>query len=158
MVTTGNQTLRKEIEINMAKQTVYLVESCGGAYEEKWQSPEGVFDSFDKALGIAKEICRKYIPEKDSLPMTLEEYRDCNYGHPEYDDNHPDDDDEYYEAFIDRDGHTKKEFEIMSKYFDLSFVDFSYCEITKLNINEPIDYNEKRTYITINNEDKFEIS
>ena len=117
----------------MKDKRVFIVTSCGGQYEDRWDHTEGVFSTYDKALQCAKDVCDMYDIDESKLPMTFDEYGEANYGYPDCPDDGYDYKDEklceYYNTVIDRDGHTVSEFEEMELAEQLKNEDFSYCAI-----------------------------
>ena len=118
---------------------VYVVESFGGQYEDKWNHVIGIYTDYDKALSVAKEECEEYFVDESKLPMTWDEYQQFNYGYPDLPDDGYDYDDEslfdYYNTCIDRDGHTKEEFELMDRMQSMNSDDFVGCNIESYVLN-----------------------
>ena len=126
---------------------VYVVESFGGQYEDKWNHVIGIYTDYDKALSVAKEECEKYFVDESKLPMTWDEYQQFNYGYPDLPDDGYDYDDEslfdYYNTCIDRDGHTKEEFELMDRMQSMKYDDFVGCNIESYVLNVSGDDKDK---------------
>ena len=119
---------------------VYIVESFGGSYEDKWESIIGVYSTYDKAMASAKSEVDTYCVKDSDLPMTWEEYERCNYGNPDAPEDGYDFNDislcEYYNSIIDRDGYTKEQFKMMDDAMTMRQQDFSYCKRTLFRIDD----------------------
>ena len=130
-----------------AQNRVYIVESFGGQYEDKWNHVIGIYTDYDKALSVAKEECEKHSVDESKLPMTWDEYQQFNYGYPDYPEDGYDYNDEYlwnyYNTCIDRDGHTKEEFELMDRMQSMKYDDFTGCNIESYVLNESGDDKDK---------------
>ena len=137
----------KLTEDKNAQNRVYVVESFGGQYDDKWKHIIGVYTDYDKALSVAKEECEKYFVDESKLPMTWDEYQQFNYGCPDCPDDGYDYNDEslcdYYNTCIDRDGHTKEEFELMNLMRSIEYNDFVGCNIESYVLNVSCDDNDK---------------
>lgn len=46
---------KKLTEDKKTQNRVYVVESFGGQYEDKWNHVIGIYTDYDKALSVAKE-------------------------------------------------------------------------------------------------------
>ena len=129
----------KSTEDKNAQNRVYVVESFGGQYDDKWNHIIGIYTDYDKALSVAKEECEKYFVDESKLPMTWDEYQQFNYGCPDCPDDGYDYNDEslcdYYNTCIDRDGHTKEEFELMNLMRSIEYNDFVGCNIESYVLN-----------------------
>ena len=129
----------KLTEDKNAQNRVYVVESFGGQYEDKWNHVIGIYTDYDKALSVAKEECEEYFVDESKLPMTWDEYQQFNYGCPDCPDDGYDYNDEslcdYYNTCIDRDGHTKEEFELMNLMRSIEYNDFVGCNIESYVLN-----------------------
>ena len=129
----------KLTEDKNAQNRVYVVESFGGQYDDKWKHIIGVYTDYDKALSVAKEECEEYFVDESKLPMTWDEYQQFNYGCPDCPDDGYDYNDEslcdYYNTCIDRDGHTKEEFELMNLMRSIEYNDFVGCNIESYVLN-----------------------
>ena len=130
-----------------AQNRVYVVESFGGQYDDKWKHIIGIYTDYDKALSVAKEECEEYFVDESKLPMTWDEYQQFNYGCPDCPDDGYDYDDEslcdYYNTCIDRDGHTKEEFELMNRMRSIEYNDFVGCNIESYVLNVSCDDKDK---------------
>ena len=130
-----------------AQNRVYVVESFGGQYDDKWKHIIGIYTDYDKALSVAKEECEKYFVDESKLPMTWDEYQQFNYGCPDCPDDGYDYNDEslcdYYNTCIDRDGHTKEEFELMNLMRSIEYNDFVGCNIESYVLNVSCDDKDK---------------
>ena len=137
----------KLTEDKNSQNRVYVVESFGGQYEDKWNHIIGSYTDYDKALSVAKEECEKYFVDESKLPMTWDEYQQFNYGCPDCPDDGYDYNDEslcdYYNTCIDRDGHTKEEFELMNLMRSIEYNDFVGCNIESYVLNVSCDDNDK---------------
>ena len=137
----------KLTEDKKTQNRVYVVESFGGQYEDKWSHVIGIYTDYDKALSVAKEECEKYFVDESKLPMTWDEYQQFNYGCPDCPDDGYDYNDEslfdYYNTCIDRDGHTKEEFELMNRMRSIEYDDFVGCNIESYVLNVSCDDNDK---------------
>ena len=137
----------KLTEDKKAQNRVYIVESFGGQYEDKWNHIIGIYTDYDKALSVAKEECEKHSVDESKLPMTWDEYQQFNYGYPDYPEDGYDYNDEYlwnyYNTCIDRDGHTKEEFELMDRMQSMKYDDFTGCNIESYVLNESGDDKDK---------------
>ena len=137
----------KLTEDKNAQNRVYVVESFGGQYDDKWKHIIGVYTDYDKALSVAKEECEKYFVDESKLPMTWDEYQQFNYGCPDCPDDGYDYNDEslcdYYNTCIDRDGHTKEEFELMNLMRSIEYNDFVGCNIESYVLNVSCDDKDK---------------
>ena len=138
---------KKLTEDKNSQNRVYVVESFGGQYEDKWNHVIGIYTDYDKALSVAKEECEEYFVDESKLPMTWDEYQQFNYGCPDCPDDGYDDNDEslcdYYNTCIDRDGHTKEEFELMNRMRSIEYDDFVGCNIESYVLNVSCDDNDK---------------
>lgn len=138
---------KKLTEDKKAQNRVYVVESFGGQYEDKWNHVIGIYTDYDKALSVAKEECEKHSVDESKLPMTWDEYQQFNYGYPDYPEDGYDYNDEYlwnyYNTCIDRDGHTKEEFELMDRMQSMKYDDFTGCNIESYVLNESGDDKDK---------------
>ena len=137
----------KLTEDKNAQNRVYVVESFGGQYDDKWKHIIGIYTDYDKALSVAKEECEKYFVDESKLPMTWDEYQQFNYGCPDCPDDGYDYNDEslcdYYNTCIDRDGHTKEEFELMNLMRSIEYNDFVGCNIESYVLNVSCDDKDK---------------
>ncbi len=137
----------KLTEDKKAQNRVYIVESFGGQYEDKWNHVIGIYTDYDKALSVAKEECEEHFVDESKLPMTWDEYQQFNYGCPDCPDDGYDYNDEYlcdyYNTCIDRDGHTKKEFELMCMQSMKVSDDFTGCHIESYVLNVSGDDKDK---------------
>ena len=137
----------KLTEDKNAQNRVYVVESFGGQYDDKWKHIIGVYTDYDKALSVAKEECEEYFVDESKLPMTWDEYQQFNYGCPDCPDDGYDYNDEslcdYYNTCIDRDGHTKEEFELMNLMRSIEYNDFVGCNIESYVLNVSCDDKDK---------------
>ena len=136
-----------------SQNRVYVVESFGGQYDDKWNHIIGIYTDYDKALSVAKEECEKYFVDESKLPMTWDEYQQFNYGCPDCPDDGYDYNDEslfdYYNTCIDRDGHTKEEFELMSRMRSIEYNDFVGCNIESYVLNVSCeDKNKMRVFVS----------
>lgn len=138
---------KKLTEDKKAQNRVYVVESFGGQYEDKWNHVIGIYTDYDKALSVAKEECEKHSVDESKLPMTWDEYQQFNYGYPDYPEDGYDYNDEYlwnyYNTCIDRDGHTKEEFELMDRMQSTKYDDFTGCNIESYVLNVSGDDKDK---------------
>ena len=138
---------KKVTEDKNAQNRVYVVESFGGQYDDKWKHIIGIYTDYDKALSVAKEECEKYFVDESKLPMTWDEYQQFNYGCPDCPDDGYDYNDEslfdYYNTCIDRDGHTKEEFELMNRMRSIEYNDFVGCNIESYVLNVSGDDKDK---------------
>ena len=138
---------KKLTEDKNSKNRVYVVESFGGQYDDKWNYIIGIYTDYDKALSVAKEECEKYFVDESKLPMTWDEYQQFNYGCPDCPDDGYDYNDEslfdYYNTCIDRDGHTKEEFELMNRMRSIEYDDFVGCNIESYVLNVSGDDKDK---------------
>ena len=138
---------KKLTEDKKTQNRVYVVESFGGQYDDKWKHIIGVYTDYDKALSVAKEECEKYFVDESKLPMTWDEYQQFNYGCPDCPDDGYDYNDEslcdYYNTCIDRDGHTKEEFELMNLMRSIEYNDFVGCNIESYVLNVSCDDKDK---------------
>ena len=138
---------KKLTEDKNSQNRVYVVESFGGQYDDKWKHIIGIYTDYDKALSVAKEECEKYFVDESKLPMTWDEYQQFNYGCPDCPDDGYDYDDEslcdYYNTCIDRDGHTKEEFELMNLMRSIEYNDFVGCNIESYVLNVSCDDKDK---------------
>ena len=138
---------KKLTEDKNSQNRVYVVESFGGQYDDKWKHIIGVYTDYDKALSVAKEECEKYFVDESKLPMTWDEYQQFNYGCPDCPDDGYDYNDEslcdYYNTCIDRDGHTKEEFELMNLMRSIEYNDFVGCNIESYVLNVSCDDKDK---------------
>ena len=138
---------KKLTEDKNSQNRVYVVESFGGQYDDKWKHIIGIYTDYDKALSVAKEECEKYFVDESKLPMTWDEYQQFNYGCPDCPDDGYDYDDEslfdYYNTCIDRDGHTKEEFELMDRMQSMKSDDFVGCNIESYVLNVSGDDKDK---------------
>jgi hypothetical protein len=79
--------------------------------------------------------------------MTWDEYQQFNYGYPDYPEDGYDYNDEYlwnyYNTCIDRDGHTKEEFELMDRMQSMKYDDFTGCNIESYVLNVSGDDKDK---------------
>ena len=144
---------KKLTEDKKTQNRVYVVESFGGQYEDKWKHVIGIYTDYDKALSVAKEECEEYFVDESKLPMTWDEYQQFNYGYPDLPDDGYDYDDEslfdYYNTCIDRDGHTKEEFELMDRMQSMKYEDFVGCNIESYVLNVSGDDKDKiRVYVS----------
>ena len=137
----------KLTEDKKAQNRVYVVESFGGQYEDKWNHVIGIYTDYDKALSVAKEECEEHFVDESKLPMTWDEYQQFNYGYPDYPEDGYDYNDEYlwnyYNTCIDRDGHTKEEFELMDRMQSMKYDDFTGCNIESYVLNVSGDDKDK---------------
>ena len=137
----------KLTEDKNSQNRVYVVESFGGQYDDKWKHIIGIYTDYDKALSVAKEECEKYFVDESKLPMTWDEYQQFNYGCPDCPDDGYDYNDEslcdYYNTCIDRDGHTKEEFELMNLMRSIEYNDFVGCNIESYVLNVSGDDKDK---------------
>ena len=137
----------KLTEDKNSQNRVYVVESFGGQYDDKWKHIIGIYTDYDKALSVAKEECEKYFVDESKLPMTWDEYQQFNYGCPDCPDDGYDYNDEslcdYYNTCIDRDGHTKEEFELMDRMQSMNSDDFVGCNIESYVLNVSCDDKDK---------------
>ena len=86
--------------------------------------------------------------------MTFDEYERCNYGYRDipvegYDMYDPEQW-EYYNEFIERDGHSIDDFKEMEQAEIAKHEDFSFCTIDSIVVDEPINRSDKpykRTYV-----------
>lgn len=150
-------------EEKKAQNRIYIVESYGGQYEDKWERTIGVFSTYDKALEAAKETCEDYFIDEDKLPMTFDEYIRFNYGYPDYPKDGYDVFDEeqcaYYNTAIDRDGHTKDEFELMDEIEFMMSEDFTGCRIESYVVDCVGDDKDKiSVWVSKDIEGKWQIS
>ena len=138
---------KKLTEDKNSQNRVYVVESFGGQYDDKWKHIIGIYTDYDKALSVAKEECEKYFVDESKLPMTWDEYQQFNYGCPDCPDDGYDYNDEslcdYYNTCIDRDGHTKEEFELMNLMRSIEYNDFVGCNIESYVLNVSCDDKDK---------------
>ena len=138
---------KKLTEDKKTQNRVYVVESFGGQYDDKWKHIIGVYTDYDKALSVAKEECEEYFVDESKLPMTWDEYQQFNYGCPDCPDDGYDYNDEslcdYYNTCIDRDGHTKEEFELMNLMRSIEYNDFVGCNIESYVLNVSCDDKDK---------------
>ena len=138
---------KKLTEDKNSQNRVYVVESFGGQYDDKWKHIIGIYTDYDKALSVAKEECEKYFVDESKLPMTWDEYQQFNYGCPDCPDDGYDYNDEslcdYYNTCIDRDGHTKEEFELMNRMRSIEYNDFVGCNIESYVLNVSCDDKDK---------------
>lgn len=138
---------KKLKEDKNSQNRVYVVESFGGQYDDKWNNIIGIYTDYDKALSVAKEECEKYFVDESKLPMTWDEYQQFNYGCPDCPDDGYDYNDEslfdYYNTCIDRDGHTKEEFELMNRMRSIEYNDFVGCNIESYVLNVSCDDKDK---------------
>ena len=138
---------KKLTEDKKTQNRVYVVESFGGQYDDKWKHIIGIYTDYDKALSVAKEECEKYFVDESKLPMTWDEYQQFNYGCPDCPDDGYDYNDEslcdYYNTCIDRDGHTKEEFELMNLMRSIEYNDFVGCNIESYVLNVSCDDKDK---------------
>ena len=138
---------KKLTEDKNSQNRVYVVESFGGQYDDKWKHIIGIYTDYDKALSVAKEECEKYFVDESKLPMTWDEYQQFNYGCPDCPDDGYDYNDEslcdYYNTCIDRDGHTKEEFELMDRMHSMTYDDFVGCSIESYVLNVSGDDKDK---------------
>ena len=138
---------KKLTEDKNAQNRVYVVESFGGQYDDKWKHIIGIYTDYDKALSVAKEECEEYFVDESKLPMTWDEYQQFNYGCPDCPDDGYDYNDEslcdYYNTCIDRDGHTKEEFELMNLMRSIEYNDFVGCNIESYVLNVSCDDKDK---------------
>ena len=144
---------KKLTEDKNSQNRVYVVESFGGQYDDKWKHIIGIYTDYDKALSVAKEECEKYFVDESKLPMTWDEYQQFNYGCPDCPDDGYDYNDEslcdYYNTCIDRDGHTKEEFELMNRMRSIEYNDFVGCNIESYVLNVSGDDKDKiRVYVS----------
>ena len=144
---------KKLTEDKNSQNRVYVVESFGGQYDDKWKYIIGIYTDYDKALSVAKEECEKYFVDESKLPMTWDEYQQFNYGCPDCPDDGYDYNDEslcdYYNTCIDRDGHTKEEFELMNLMRSIEYNDFVGCNIESYVLNVSGDDKDKiRIFVT----------
>ena len=144
---------KKLTEDKKAQNRVYVVESFGGQYEDKWNNVIGIYTDYDKALSVAKEECEEYFVDESKLPMTWDEYHQFNYGYPDCPDDGYDYNDEslcdYYNTLINRDGHTKEEFELMDRMQSMKYEDFVGCNIESYVLNVSGDDKDKiRIFVT----------
>ena len=137
----------KLTEDKKAQNRVYVVESFGGQYEDKWNHVIGIYTDYDKALSVAKEECEEHFVDESKLPMTWDEYQQFNYGYPDYPEDGYDYNDEYlwnyYNTCIDRDGHTKEEFKLMDRMQSMKYDDFTGCNIESYVLNKSGDDKDK---------------
>ena len=121
-------------------ERIYIVESHGGQHEDSWDHIEGIFADPYKALQHAKDVCDEYDIDESELPMTFEEYGNCNYGYPDCPEEGYDYNDsslcDYYNTLIDRDGHTVDEFQEMENAEHLMNEDFSFCSVKSYVIDK----------------------
>ena len=147
MINKKHDLNKKLTEEKKAQNRVYVVESFGGQYDDKWEHIIGVYTDYDKALSVAKEECEKYFVDESKLPMTWDEYQQFNYGCPDCPDDGYDYNDEslcdYYNTCIDRDGHTKEEFELMNLMRSIEYNDFVGCNIESYVLNVSCDDKDK---------------
>lgn len=138
---------KKLKEDKNSQNRVYVVESFGGQYDDKWKHIIGIYTDYDKALSVAKEECEKYFVDESKLPMTWDEYQQFNYGCPDCPDDGYDYNDEslcdYYNTCIDRDGHTKEDFELMNLMRSIEYNDFVGCNIESYVLNVSCDDKDK---------------
>ena len=138
---------KKLTEDKNSQNRVYVVESFGGQYDDKWKHIIGIYTDYDKALSVAKEECEKYFVDESKLPMTWDEYQQFNYGCPDCPDDGYDYNDEslcdYYNTCIDRDGHTKEEFELMNLMRSIEYNDFVGCNIESYVLNVSCEDKDK---------------
>ena len=123
----------------MEDKKLYITYSFGSYYS---RIIIGVFDCYDKAFEAAKEEIDLHHIDESKLPMTFDEYYNCNYGYPDIDDdfNSTDKDWDYYNTLIDRDGHTVSDFEIMRKADINQHDDFSHCVIEEAILNGEVNH------------------
>ena len=143
---------KKLTEDKKTQHRVYVVESFGGQYEDKWNHVIGIYTDYDKALSVAKEECEEYFVDESKLPMTFDEYCQFNYGYPDCDEDYDYNDKEkfdYYNTVIDRDGHTVEEFEMMDHVQQMQYEDFTGCHIESYILDQDGDDKEKiRIFVT----------
>ena len=138
---------KKLTEDKNSQNRVYVVESFGGQYDDKWKHIIGIYTDYEKALSVAKEECEKYFVDESKLPITWDEYQQFQYGCPDCPDHGYDYNDEslcdYYNTCIDRDGHTKEEFELMNLMRSIEYNDFVGCNIESYVLNVSCDDKDK---------------
>ena len=138
---------KKLTEDKNSQNRVYIVESFGGQYEDKWNYIKGIYTDNEKTLSVAKEKCEEYFVDESKLPMTWDEYQQFNYGCPDCPDDGYDYNDEslcdYYNTCIDRDGHTKEEFELMNRMRSIEYDDFVGCNIESYVLNVSCEDKDK---------------
>lgn len=149
---------KKLKEDKNSQNRVYVVESFGGQYDDKWNSIIGIYTDYDKALSVAKEECEKYFVDESKLPMTWDEYQQFNYGCPDCPDDGYDYNDEslfdyYNNTCIDRDGHTKEEFELMNRMRSIEYNDFVGCNIESYVLDVSGDDKDKMRVFVSKSED-----
>ena len=149
---------KKLKEDKNSQNRVYVVESFGGQYDDNWNHIIGIYTDYDKALSVAKEECEKYFVDESKLPMTWDEYQQFNYGCPDCPDDGYDYYDEslcdYYNTCIDRDGHTKEEFELMNRMRSIEYNDFVGCNIESYVLNVSGDDKDKMRVFVSKCEDR----
>ena len=86
----------------MDKKEIFIVTEYGGEYDDSYENILAVFDTKQLAIDFATKYVADNSVSEDDYPMTLDEYELCNFGYADDD-----------SALIDRDGHTKKDFQKM---------------------------------------------
>ena len=146
-----------------SNQKIHIVQKNGGCYDESYHYIIGVWLTFDEALEQAKSVCKMHDVDEDKLPMSFDEYINCNSGYP--DDPYVGDigheytkeEDDFYNTRINRDGHTIDEFEIMDRAFSVIMDDFLSCSIETCligNIEEDVKVKQSTTYVSNDKEHK----
>lgn len=146
----------------MSENRIYLVQSHGGQYEDRWDHIEGIFSNSDKAIQCAKDVCDEYNIDESKLPMTFEEYGMCNYGYPDCPEEGYDYNDaslcEYYNTVIDRDGHTVAEFEEMENAEQLQHEDFSFCSVQSFLVDKSGQDMDKKSITIWKSDNDYDIT
>lgn len=141
---------------------IYIVQSHGGQYEDRWDHIEGIFSNPDKAIQCAKDVCDEYNIDESKLPMTFDEYGMCNYGYPDCPEDGFDYNDaslcEYYNTLIDRDGHTVAEFEAMDNAQNLKYEDFSFCSVESFLIDKSGQDMDKKSITIWKSDNDYDIT
>ena len=138
----------------MENKQIHIVQKSGGCYEDSYHYIIGVWPTFDEAMKQAKEKCKEYVVDESKLPMTFDEFINCNYGYPDdpwgsdSEHNYTEDDDKFLSTIIDRDGHTIDEFKVMSEAWEKTMDDFSGCFIETFTIGVPNDKEKATAYVT----------